>query len=146
MSEYHFSSVQALIKGLEVGEQVSKFGRTVEISRGGSIKFLGFLVEKSIVIPLSYGKDSDDYLSQVSGANLEVVRSNSIEGAQPATCHLLGLPYNGPTLKLRSDGQWFGQISAIHLHPDEFIESQDHFIKFASDAFESVGATLTILE
>lgn len=145
MSERHFTSIKELFKGVESGEHYSKFGKTVEITRG-DIKFAGFLVEKSIVIPTNAGKGTDESIVLFVGANLEVIRSNSEEKPLPATCHLLGLPYNGQTLGIYSDGQNFGQITGIHFHPNEHLQSQEDFLKQAIESLASVGSQLTILD
>lgn len=146
MFERHDLLVIDLMKALSQGEQISKFGRTVEITKGERIKFVGFLVGKSIVIPLSAGRDSEDYLSQIAGANLETVKQNSRETPEEATCHLLGLPYCAQTLGMYSDGRTFGQINTIHFHPEIFVATQDDFIALATASFSHVGASLKILE
>jgi len=145
MSERRITAIKELFKGVESGDHYSKFGKTVEITHG-DIKFVGFLVEKSFVIPTNAGKGSDELISLYVGANLEVVRSNSKEEALAATCHLLGLTLYGQKLGLFSDGQSFGQITGVHFHHDDYVESQDDFIKLASEALSSVGAKLTILD
>ncbi len=142
----HKTGIHILIDGVEAGHHFSKFGKMVEISRGESVKFLGFIVDKSIIIPLSSGKDSDDDLALIAGANMEVIRTNTKDTSHEASCHLLGLPYNGQTLGLYSDGQNFGQIDAIHIHPETHMESQEEFVDFAREALTSVGSTLTIIE
>lgn len=145
MSERHRLSIVSLFKGIEVGEPSSKFGKVVEITHG-DVKFVGFLVEKSIVIPTNAGEASDEALSLFVAANLEAIRGRSCELPLPATCHLLGLPYFGQTSGLYSDGQQFHQISGVHLHPKAHLETQEEFIHLARNVLRSVGSKLTIIE
>lgn len=115
----------------------------------GDIKLSGLLVDSSLVIPISVAYAGNETLKEMVEANVNTLKENAPdEPIEFAACHVIGLPYNGQTKGLRSHGQNFNLIGAIHFYPDdEFSQDESFdFIKFAQDALASKGTSLKIIE
>jgi hypothetical protein len=141
----HDTIIKEFVRKAEPGEDISDGIKVVKLTREG-VKFLGFLMGNSIILPLSSGDYKEDAISQVVARNLHAADANSKEIPEVAVCHLLGLGYNSRNEGLFSDGAVFSEISAIHLYPGGYIEDQNEFIKFASEQLKLAGTTLTVFK
>jgi hypothetical protein len=120
---------------------------SVELSNerdGMKVRIHGFIVEKSIFIPLSEKSNSKIFLDTVK-ENLKVIREFfPRENYQDSTCCLLKVPYNGNTEGLYTDGQFIEHVSCVHAYFNTHIFTPKGFIDQATKALKTVGTTLTI--
>lgn len=149
----HDTIIKEFVRKAEPGEDLSEKIKNLKLTREleidgekVTVKFVGFLVGNSIIIPLSSGDFKDDAISQAVARNLVMADKYSTQIPEEAVCHLLGLGYNSRNKGLYSDGSVFSEISAIHLYPGGFMEDQNDFVKFATEQLKLTGTKLTVFE
>jgi len=148
MCKRYDEGIKAYIRNVGNEEFLAKRPKIAEFTHG-EIKLSGLLVENSLVIPVSVAYTGNEILTKIVEANIKTLRENSPnESVELAACHAIGLPYNGQTKGLRSHGQSFSIIGAIHFYPDDEFSQDENFdfIKFAEDALASRGTSLKIIE
>lgn len=146
MSERHAKSMHGFLHNESLEGSESYFGKQIVIENKGGKKLLGVLVEKSIAISLSATAETEHYLKTMVQTNLMELEIKPGEKLMEKACRTLNLPFAGKTNGIYSDPQAFGQIMAIHLHPEEHLNSQQEFIDLVNGAFEIVGLKLSIVE
>ena len=146
MTEKYNRSIVNLIDQVNLGEPISRYGEVVEISNESGVKFHGILVGKSIVIPISAGHDTEDSLKNIVNLNLLELNTRSRKNKGDQTCALLGLPYNGNTLGIYSDGVNFGQIDTVHLYPKGYIATQEEFMCLITYVFMTKNLKIILSE
>jgi len=120
-------------------------GQIVTIQNIKGDVLVGILVENSIAIPLSATDETDYNLKVITQANLVSI-GNTKESFPEAACHMMGLPFNGQTGGIYSDGNAIGQINAVHIHSNGVFNVQEDFLKRTKAAFHTKGLTVSVLE
>jgi hypothetical protein len=148
MCERYDEGIKAYMRNIGKEEIVANGPKIVEFTHG-DVKLSGLLVENSLVIPISVVMNGNEILTKMVESNVNTLKKNSPnESPEIAACHVMELPYNGQTKGLRSHGQNFSLIGAIHFYPEEELSQRENFdfIKFAQDALASKGTSLKIIE
>lgn len=145
MSEFLIES-QILARKLFPESSENRYGKTVIIKNPENKVFLGLLVKDSVIIPVGIKEPAEDTLRNIVNINKGEITPNSKENAAQNVAHSLGLPYNGQTYGLYSDGQLFSGVFGLHLYFYDYHESQQKFVTKMSDVLSSLGVKVSILE
>lgn len=148
MCERYDQGIKAYVRNIGSAEQALSINKTAEFVHG-DVKLSGILIENSLIIPFSDAYGRNDMLSKMVESNIKILKEKAPEEPiEVAACHLIGLPFNGQTNGLRSNGEGFGFIAGIHFYPDDEVLNGDNFdfIKFTQEVLATKGTTLTIIK
>ncbi len=124
----------------------TRYGKTVIIQSTERKNFLGILVNDSVIIPLRINQPAEDSIQNMANINISELSVKPNSNLAEEMAHTLGLPYNGHTERLYSDGAVFKGVLALHLYFYEHNESEESFLQKASAIMESKGVKVSLLK
>ncbi len=124
----------------------NRYGKTVVIQSTDKKNFMGILVEDSIVIPLRVNQPAEDSIQNMVNINISELAASPNKNLAEEMAHKLGLPYNGHTMRLYSDGQVFKGVLALHLYFYEHIESEEASFQKMSEILDTRGVKISLLK
>lgn len=145
MYERHDSIFKQLFNPVDNEVTISSHAKIVKIDSQGRV-LTGILVGKSIAIPLSAIKDTDESVRSIVEANLAELNLPLFQSAPETACRLLGTPLNSHTGGFYSDSSAFGSINSVHIHAEKEFNSQEEFLENFTEIFESKGLKITVSE
>lgn len=145
MSEFLIESSK-FVKNMFPESAEVGFGKTVVFKNQDNKVFLGILLKDSVFIPLGTKEPSNEVMSNMIRLNKSEITPNPRESTGENVAHKLGLPFNGQTYGLYSDGQIIGPVYGLHLYFREHHDSAETMFEDMAKILDGVNVKASIVK
>lgn len=107
--------------------------------------FLGFIVEKSLYLPLSANAETISQIKNMATINRLEAGTHPLQNMPEKVSNSLGLPLNGRFDEYMCDASAIDNqtISVLHMYPVGHCQSQEMFIKGVFSSLEKRGVRIS---